>query len=463
MVSIRTLATALGATVAWEDATKTVRLATPLLREVKGEWETMYMPATEGGAFPVQATIRVNQVYPTGEVASTVHMLGDTFGCAYWEYPGRPVPFQITIVNVTGAPGSEQPATAVQLDSYAPAVAICAVDPKTGDERTVWQGYFVDGPNYLAPYQGAICTFWWDQKDAAGQQVPPGPYLVKFLPFSMSVREGSKSYQYCVSSSSSDPLCRVLIEDFYYVAPPPLAVRRGEPVRVLVNGTALPADLTQGSDGDLLVPIRAVTDAVGGSVCWDEATRTAYVAIPPLKEMKGGWETQLYPVPMPRMEPVQVQVDVDTRDSSLLRRPEIDQLSADLGQPIRFSVWIWNTTGSYGIPRAPVSLQAYAPVVAIYAIDRGGYGWWPEPKDKHLVWQAYFVGGPSYLGPDQGANFTFSWDQKDAAGRQVPPGKYVVEFVPFYVCANGGGAICQGKIESRTIPTSFFDILDRGH
>lgn len=123
--------------------------------------------------------------------------------CPYAE----PLSFCIYIRNSTGAPGVEQPAVAVHLDAYAPAVAIYALDSEDGMERMVWQGYFTGGPTDLGPNETGHCTFTWDQRDATGHQVAPGRYLVRFLPFFLSARGGEDSFRDWVESYRPNYFC----------------------------------------------------------------------------------------------------------------------------------------------------------------------------------------------------------------------------------------------------------------
>lgn len=448
MVSVRALAEAIGASVAWDGAAKTLTVAAPVLREIEGDWETLRMPVGQGGAYPVSAAVMVN----AAGVGDTAGTLFDTFGCGYIANLGDQVTFQVRIVNTTGMPGSELPASTVQLDSYAPAVAICSVDPESGAERPVWQGYLTGAPSCLGPGQGALCTFTWDQRGAAGYQVPVGPCLVKLLPFSLSVHAGSETCQYSTSSSGSNTLCRVLIVDPACSAPSSFSAPAGSTVQVALNGALLHSSIAQADSADVLISLRDVADAVGGIVVWEPSTRTAYLAFPVRHELPASsWKTDSAVPGTIEGTPVEIDCALGAA-SNTAWLPDSGQPYAPLEQPIHFEWSVCNTTGLAGVPAAEVNLQAYAPLVTICAIDQSG--------QEHAVWQAYLTGCPTILRVGERAVYAFTWDQKDAAGRQVPPGDYRIKSSPFYICADGWTTVYQGEIASVRSTGGDFSIIN---
>ena len=77
-------------------------------------------------------------------------------------------------------------------------IARCGGGPPCGHTRAVWRGD-VSGLRATIPARGsATLSYAWNQRDAAGHQVPPGTYVARLvlpltLPYSMNGRQGDET------------------------------------------------------------------------------------------------------------------------------------------------------------------------------------------------------------------------------------------------------------------------------
>jgi hypothetical protein len=89
-----------------------------------------------------------------------------------------------------------------------------------------------------------------------------------------------------------------------------------EPVKIIVKGKVIQTDVTPIMDkGRVLVPIRAITEALGATVAWDQDTRTATISkwVEKIK-LTVGHKTALIEAPSQSAKPYKLPLDVSIRN-----------------------------------------------------------------------------------------------------------------------------------------------------